>query len=68
MLGRMAELNLTQRAVAQRAGLSTSYISDLMNGKRGGRISIATVQKLSVALEVEPSFFWLASPICGDME
>lgn len=68
MLDRMGELNLTQAAVAFRAGLSTSYISDLMNGKRGVRISITTAVKLASALEVEPSFFWLDVPKCGELE
>lgn len=55
---RMQELGISQADVARRSGLSTGHVSDLVNGKRGERISAPTVARLSSALRVRPSFFF----------
>lgn len=54
---RMCELGLNQATLARRAGLSSSYVSELVNNKRGRRVSVMTAGKLAVALEVPASFF-----------
>lgn len=52
---RMDALGLRQQDVASRAGLSRQYVSDLVTGKRGARLSARTQQQLARALRVSPS-------------
>lgn len=52
---RMDTLGLRQQDVASRAGLSRQYISDLVAGKRGTRLSARTQHQLARALRVSPS-------------
>jgi transcriptional regulator with XRE-family HTH domain len=47
--------NISQLDLAQRTGLAHNFINDIENCKKG--ISIKTLGKLSVALEVEPHQF-----------
>lgn len=55
---RMTELGIeTQRDLADRAGLSVSYINGLIRGGRGKRISYGATVKLAKALRVKPIFF-----------
>lgn len=58
---RMDELHLSQADLARRSGLSTGHVSDLVNGKRGKRISADTAGRLASALKVSPKFFYPAS-------
>lgn len=55
---RMTQLGLSQADVAKRAGLSSGHLSDLVAGRKGKRVSAATVEKLSRALKVKPEFFF----------
>jgi len=54
---RMNQLGLTQAVLARRAGLSPSYVSELVNNKRGRRLSVLTAERLAGALQVPVSFF-----------
>lgn len=49
---RMAALGINQRELARRSGLSPQYISDLINNRRAGRISVLTQVKLARGLRV----------------
>lgn len=64
---RMDALGLRQQDVASRAGLSRQYVSDLVTGKRGTRLSARTQQQLARALRVSPSRL-LASVASPDSE
>jgi transcriptional regulator with XRE-family HTH domain len=55
---RLEELGMRQADLARKSGLSTGYVSDLVNGHRGRYISITNLKRLCEALEVEPSFFY----------
>jgi predicted transcriptional regulator len=39
---RMAELGISQSELARRAGVSAAYISQVVNGQRGKRMSVET--------------------------
>lgn len=52
---RMAELGLRQCDLARKSALSRQYISDLVAGNRGSRISASTQAKLARALRVAPA-------------
>lgn len=54
---RRRELGLSQRELAARSGLSTTYISALIKGHRGSRIGAKTLQNLAKALRVSQKFF-----------
>ena len=49
---RLKELNLTQKELAKRLGVSKSYISQVLNGKTN--MTIETIVKLSNALNLSP--------------
>lgn len=53
----MRKLRLSRAQLADRAGISRGYVSDLLNGKRGGRMGAEVMLGLANALEVEPLFF-----------
>lgn len=53
----MRQLKLSRSELADRAGISRGYVSDLLNGKRGGRLGADVMLNLAKALEVEPIFF-----------
>lgn len=55
------ELGLTQAAAAFAAGLDTTVWSRLENGKLQG-MSLATVEKVARAFEVDPAELFLAAP------
>lgn len=59
---RLGELRYTQADLVAKTGLSSAYISELLNGKRGRRMSRSTSVKLRRALRVRDSFFDLESP------
>lgn len=52
---RMEALGLRQRDLAQKSTLSPQYISDLVNGRRGARLSATTQVKLAKALRISPA-------------
>lgn len=52
---RMKTLGMRQRDLAEKTALSQQYVSDLVNGKRGSRLSAATLDKLARALRVSRS-------------
>jgi transcriptional regulator with XRE-family HTH domain len=54
---RLDELGLSQADLVDRTGLSSAYISELLNGKRGKRLARTTSIKLRRALHVPDSFF-----------
>lgn len=51
---RMTELGIRQHELAERSTLSRQYVSDLVRGKRGARMSLRTQQKLAQGLKVSP--------------
>lgn len=51
------ERGLTQSELARRSGLSPSYITLLLSGKRGKRIGRYTASRLKRALRVSDAFF-----------
>lgn len=53
----LGERNMTQSDLARKAGLSTSYVSMLISGQRGPRISHAAAASLRKALRVPAGFF-----------
>ena len=53
----MRQLKLTRSGLADKAGISRGYVSDLLNGKRGGRLGGQIMLSLAKALEVDPFFF-----------
>lgn len=53
---RLETLGMTQTDLARKAGLSTGYVSDLVNGKRGKRLGGDVALRLSKALRVKPVF------------
>lgn len=53
----LTERQMSQSELARRAGLSASYVSMLINGQRGPRISHAATLSLRKALRVPASFF-----------
>lgn len=55
---RAEELGITHTELARRTGLSRPYISQIINGDRGGdRLSHTSVVRLAEALGVDLSFF-----------
>ena len=52
---RMTELGLRQHELAQKSTLSRQYISDLVAGRRGRRLTAATQAKLARALRISPT-------------
>lgn len=55
---RLDDLDWTQADLARATGFSTGYIADLVNNKRGKRLSVENMLRLSKALKVRPSFFY----------
>ncbi len=53
----LGERNMTQSDLARKTGLSTSYVSMLISGQRGPRISHAAAASLRKALRVPVDFF-----------
>ncbi|GBF05881.1 XRE family transcriptional regulator [Deinococcus aerius] len=53
---RRRELGLSQRELAQKSGLSPQYISYLISGKRGQRLSVTAATGLAKALRVSKKF------------
>lgn len=51
----MSELGMTQAELVRRSGLSSAYVSNLVTGQRGKRVSVETVHRLAKALKVRPS-------------
>ena len=58
---RLGELGYTQADLVSKTGLSSAYISELLNGKRGRRMGRDTAVKLRRALRVRDAFFDLES-------
>ena len=58
----MSEKGLSQADIVRLTRLSPSYVSDLVNGKRGGRISGETLAKLSAGLRKKSNFFYPNNP------
>ena len=54
---------LSQRALAQRAGLDRTYVGSVERGERN--ISIDNVEKLALALQL-PAAELMATPCCPD--
>lgn len=55
---RVEELGISQTELAIRTGLSRPYITQIINGARGGdRLSHLSVIRLAEALNVDISFF-----------
>lgn len=52
----MKQLKISRAELADKAKVSRGYVSDLLNGKRGGRLGGAVMIRLAAALEVEPIF------------
>ena len=46
--------SLTQAELAKRTGVSQNYYSDLENGKKGKKMSIALLERLANAFQVSP--------------
>lgn len=57
---RIGKLKITQLEAAKRCGISDSYMSDLLNQKRGKRVSLDVVRKLEQGLD--SSFFSKSNP------
>jgi transcriptional regulator with XRE-family HTH domain len=55
---RLDELEMTQAELCRKSGLSTGYVSDLINGNRGKRLSVVTASRLGKALKVSANFFY----------
>lgn len=53
---RRRELGLSQRSLAEKSGLSPQYISSLISGKRGQRLSADALHRLAKALRVSQKF------------
>lgn len=53
----LAERGMTQTELARRTGLSTSYVSNLVNGERGRRIGHVAYRRICQALDVGPLYF-----------
>ncbi|WP_353885899.1 helix-turn-helix transcriptional regulator [uncultured Deinococcus sp.] len=51
----MVALKMNQSELARKSTLSPQYISDLLSGKRGARMSVVTLTQLARALRVPPS-------------
>jgi transcriptional regulator with XRE-family HTH domain len=56
---RRTVLNLKQETVAEKTGLSNNYISNVENGR--SKPSIATLMKISYALDTTPDYFLLGT-------
>ncbi|MGF9714968.1 XRE family transcriptional regulator [Paenibacillus sp. JMULE4] len=59
--------NLTQEQLAEKAGIKTSYITGIENGKRN--TSLATLNRLTNALEIHPTQLFQyqnIEPVSGD--
>jgi transcriptional regulator with XRE-family HTH domain len=56
------ELGIDQSEAARRTQISTSYLSDLIHGKRGKQISGATLNKLASGLGKPVEFFYPINP------
>ena len=50
------ELGISQEALANKAGLDRTYVTDVENGRRN--ISIENIEKLAIALEVSLTTFF----------
>ena len=57
--------NISQMELSGRAGLSTNFINEIEQQKKG--ISFDTLSKLSLALNVEPYEFFLPEEITNDI-
>ncbi len=55
---RMKELGMTQSSLARASGLSQNYLSQLINGVGGSRVSYKTVVLLRQSLSVGDDFFY----------
>lgn len=51
----MTRHRFSNRKLAQKAGISASHVTRILNGDRGGRPRWETVLRLAAALEVDPS-------------
>lgn len=49
---RLSELDMTQADLARRSGLSTGYVSNIINGQRGKRVSADVAHRLAGALKL----------------
>lgn len=58
LAGRRRVLGLTQREVAERAGISAQYLNDIEHDRRSPRID-ATLLALAAALDHEPAYLFL---------
>jgi transcriptional regulator with XRE-family HTH domain len=54
---RLNDLRITQKELSDRAGLSPTYINELVKGKKD-RIQRRFVEKLALALEIEPDVLY----------
>ena len=52
----MKKAGVSQAQLARESGLSPSYISDLLNNKRGSRVSVTTIAALASPLKVSVAF------------
>lgn len=55
---RRRELGLTQEALADRAGLSQTYVAEVESGKRN--ISLVNIERVTVALDISLGELFLA--------
>lgn len=56
MKSRLDELGMSQADLARKSGLSTGYVSNIVNGQRGKRVSAETAHRLARALRVRPTY------------
>ena len=64
----LEERGYDQAEFARRSGLSRSYVSMLLGGKRGRRIGRRAAGRIKAAIRVPDSFFDLRSPHMGNPE
>lgn len=62
----LADRGMTQRELAIAAGISPQYVSDLLLGKRGHRLSASIAAQLEDALGVERGFLVLRESVKTD--
>lgn len=54
----MKDKGINQSQLSERSGITREYINMVLNKKRKGRPSMATVMALAKALEVDPTMFF----------
>ncbi len=57
VLVRMKELGISGAELARRAGVSAAFVSQILNEKRGKRLSLDSARKLAKGLRVKQNFF-----------